>query len=449
VNRFSAVKLNINVVGAALLCLALLLGGGSLRFPLTRLIIELVSAGVLVWFVVRGWRAPVDRWSAAAILLVLLIVMVPLVQTVPLPPSVWTVLPGHEDAAKIIQAAGLAPLWMPISLQPDATRLAAAFLIPPVTVFIATLHATPTQRVLYGWMIVAVALAGACLGLLQAGGSQSFYLYDTGRYTAATGFFANKNHQADLLLIAILLAPALVITGKQLGFSSPPSIAAAGAVAILALAIPAANSRMGLLLLPMAIIPAAVMLTPVHYYRRLGLRGIVTAGAGLAALVALVASSGVVTRLLDRFGGGPDARLKFWPDVVKAIKHYQPVGSGLGSFIKVFQRDESMTTLDFTYVFHAHNDFMEIALEVGWVGVALIACGLVLMLLGAWRVLKPSAWNAFTPMHVACVFGLAILVAHSLVDYPLRTISLACVLAFLYGCLAPAVPKPDGTSQAT
>jgi O-antigen ligase len=431
-------KLDGKVIGAALLGLALLLGGGSLRFPLTRLIVEVAAASVLVWYALRGWRAPVDRWSSAVILLLLLMLALPLIQLIPLPPSIWTALPGRETAASIIEAAGLAPQWMPISLQPDATRLAAAYLIPPITVFIVTLHATPAQRVLHGWVIVAMALASALLGLLQAGGSERFYLYDVGRYTAATGFFANKNHYADLLLIGIVLAAALTATGRRLGLRSPPRWVAAGVIAVLVLALPAANSRMGLLLLPLAIVPAVLLLVPSGYHRRLRPRDGAIAAAAFAVLVGIGATSGVVSRVLDRFGGDPDARSKFWPDVITAINQYQPVGSGLGSFIKTFQRHESISTLHFTYVFHAHNDVMEIALEAGWVGLALLFLAVILWLIGSWRVLRPAAWGAFTPVHVACVCVIAILAAHSMVDYPLRTLALACVLAFLAGCLAPA-----------
>lgn len=435
------VKSRDTIIAAALLALALLLGGGSLRFPFTRMIVEIAGAGVLVWYMVQGWRAPRDRWSGAVIVLLLLMLALPLVQIVPLPPSVWTALPGREDAARILVAAGLAPRWMPISLQPDATRLAVAYLIPPIAMFVATLHASPSRRLLYGWVIVAMAVAGALLGLFQAGGSQSFYLYDTGRYTAVTGFFANKNHHSDLLLIAILLASGLTVTGQRLGLWSPSRLVAAGLIVVLALAVPAANSRMGLLLLPVAVIPAVLLLIPRGYYRRVRLRDVTLASVALAVLAAIVGGSGVVTRLLDRFGGDPDDRFKFWPDVITAINRYQPVGSGFGSFIKIFQRDESMSTLHFTYVFHAHNDVLEIALEAGWAGIALIVFGVVLWLMGTWRVLRPSARGAFTSLHVACVFGMAILAAHSLVDYPLRTLGLACVLAFLAGCLAPVARR--------
>jgi len=428
------------VIGGVLLfALALLLGGGSLRFPLTRMIVELAASAVLVGYAARGWRAPIDRWSASVMLLLLLGILLPLIQVVPLPPSIWTALPGRDVAARAIDYAGLGPRWMPLSLQPDATRLAAPYLLVPITFFIVTLHATATQRLLYGWVIVAMSLVGALLGLLQAGGSESFYFYNVGRYTASTGFFANKNHYADLLLVGILLIAGLTRTAHRSHLRAPSPLVAAGMIVVLVLALPSANSRMGLALLPVALLPAAMLLVPLHYVRRLTWRNAAIAGAGIAVLVAVAASSGVVARLVDRFGGERDMRFTFWPDVLTAINTYQPVGSGLGSFIKVFQRHESMSTLHFTYVFHAHNDFLEVALEAGWPGVALLVLGVVLLAIGAWRVLRPTMRSRFTPMHVAAVFGIVVLLAHSLVDYPLRTLTMASVLAFLAGCLAPAL----------
>lgn len=434
------------LAAAALFAVALLLGGGSLRFPLTRMIVELAAAAALVGYAVRGWRAPVDRWSAAAMGVLLLAMLLPLVQVIPLPPSVWTALPGRDVAAKAIDYAGLAPRWMPISLQPDATRLAAAYLLVPVALFVVTLHATVSQRVLYGWVIVACALAGAAMGLLQAGGSESFYLYNVGRYTASTGFFANKNHYADLLLVGMLLIAGLTRTAHRLRLRAPSPLIAAGMIAVLVLALPSANSRMALALLPLALLPAAVLLVPSHHLRRLNLRNAAIVGGAVVALGAVAATSGVVTRLIDRFGGEPDMRFTFWPDVLTAIDTYRPVGSGLGSFIRVFQRHESMSTLHFTYVFHAHNDFLEVALEAGWTGVALIVAGVVLLAIGAWRALRPATRGRFTPMHIAAAFAIAVLLAHSLVDYPLRTLTMASVLAFLAGCLAPAMPDTRGES---
>lgn len=425
-------------VGVGLLGCALLLGGGSPLFPFTRLIVELVGAGALAWYASRGWRAPADRWSATAVLFLLLVLALPLAQLIPLPPSLWTALPGRDDAVAGLRAAGLALPSMPLSLQPDATRAAAIFLLPPIAAFVATLHAGWRGRMLLGWTVVAAALAGALLGLAQVSAGQGLYLYDTAHRGTALGFFANKNHQADLLVIGILLVAALTRASRQLGWKAPPTAAAVGMVAVLAVALPATNSRAGLIMLPAALLAAALMLVPPATLRRARLRDVAIAAAVLAIMVVIGTTSGPVRHALDRFGGDPDGRLRFWPDVLVALRHYQPVGSGLGSFVRVFQRDESLGTLSFTYVNHAHCDYLEIVLEAGWAGAALIAGGILLLLVATWRVLRPAAWGSFTPVHVACALGIAALAGHSLVDYPLRTLALSCTLAFLAGCLAPA-----------
>jgi O-antigen ligase len=408
--------------------------------------IELLAAGALAWHVVRGWRAPLDWWSAAAMILLLLVLALPLVQLVPLPPSWWTALPGRDDVVAGLRVAGLGLPAMPISLQPDDTHRAAAFLIAPAAMFVATLHADWRGRMLFGWVVVGVALAGALLGLLQAGGGAGVYLYDTAHRGAALGFFANKNHHADLLVIGILLAAALTRASGQMGWKAPSMLVAAGMVAVLAVALPATNSRAGLALLPFAVIPAALMLVPAATLRRARARDLAVAIAVIAVIVAIGAGSGTVRHALDRFGGEPDGRWQFWPDVLVALRRYQPIGSGLGSFVRIFQRDESIGTLGITYVNHAHNDYLEIVLEAGWAGAALIAGGVLLLAAAAWRVLRPAARGPFTAIHLACVLGLVALAGHSLLDYPLRTLALSCTLAFLAGCLAPA-PIPAEIRQ--
>ena len=59
------------IVAAGLFGLAMMLGGGSVAFPIPRLIIELAAVVGLGWFVVRGWR--VDTGRSVCVAMVLLI----------------------------------------------------------------------------------------------------------------------------------------------------------------------------------------------------------------------------------------------------------------------------------------------------------------------------------------------------------------------------------------
>jgi O-antigen ligase len=84
-----------------------------------------------------------------------------------------------------------------------------------------------------------------------------------------------------------------------------------------------------------------------------------------------------------------------------------------------------------TYFNHAHNDYLELWLETGWLGAALLALFLVWFLLAAWR-----AWRAGTALSQGASAAVLLLLAQSAVDYPLRTETLAVLFAFCCALLA-------------
>ncbi|MER8848745.1 MULTISPECIES: O-antigen ligase family protein [Mesorhizobium] len=79
-----------------------------------------------------------------------------------------------------------------------------------------------------------------------------------------------------------------------------------------------------------------------------------------------------------------------------------------------------------SYVNHAHNDYLELALEGGLP---------VILLMVAYAVLlsASSAVIRGEPLQKAAFLSLAFLLVHSLVDYPLRTAALAMTFACLNG----------------
>jgi len=91
-------------------------------------------------------------------------------------------------------------------------------LIPPLALFVAIVR---LQAYRFTWLTAALLLgsiAGVVLGALQVTGSGNvadshWYLYDVTNYGFATGFFANVNHMADLLVCTLpfLAAMGLVL----------------------------------------------------------------------------------------------------------------------------------------------------------------------------------------------------------------------------------------------
>jgi O-antigen ligase len=120
----------------------------------------------------------------------------------------------------------------------------------------------------------------------------------------------------------------------------------------------------------------------------------------------------------------------------------------MGTFVPVYamqQRPED-APID-AYVNRAHNDFMELWLEAGVAGLALVALFLGWLLsrsLQLWR-LTASGREIDLSIARAATVASALIVAHSFVDYPLRTGAMMAIMAFACGLLV--APPPGGRRE--
>jgi O-antigen ligase len=219
-----------------------------------------------------------------------------------------------------------------------------------------------------------------------------------------------------------------------------------------------ARSRAGLALTIVALFGALVLglsyqtgftLNAGSLRERLRLRRLLTVSP--SKLIAIAISVTVIFslqyalfRIQERFEADPvdDARLVFLPNTIDAAKAYLPLGSGLGTFVSVYPLFEKAEgTLANTYVNHAHNDAVEAALETGVFGVVLMG------LFVTWLAYRSAAvWTGPIPRGAsvldqtlarAATIAIGLLLAHSLVDYPLRTGAMMAVMAFACALLIP------------
>ena len=86
-----------------------------------------------------------------------------------------------------------------------------------------------------------------------------------------------------------------------------------------------------------------------------------------------------------------------------------------------------------TYVNHAHNDYLELALEGGMPAILLMIAFLAWWSLRAFAIWRSP--NAAELGRAACIASAAILL-HSLVDYPLRTAAIATIFAMALALMA-------------
>jgi O-antigen ligase len=196
----------------------------------------------------------------------------------------------------------------------------------------------------------------------------------------------------------------------------------------------------------LAIVGAVLSLALVTVAGTRAMRAIAVMAIPIALGLLVVAEFALLT-LLGRFGSDPlgDYRFRIASTTMEAAQAFQPVGSGVGTFVPVYQMYERSADLIATYVNHAHNDWLELWLEGGWPILCVVALGLAWVAratVRAWR--TQDTGEPYAPIDRAlpraASIGLVLLLAHSAVDYPLRTTALSVVFAVLAALLTPA-PK--------
>ena len=440
------------IIAALFLAFAIVLGGGGTPNPGTEVLLQLVfvvAALAWLWVPPREGPVPVPR-SAGFWILCALVLALPLVQLIPLPPSIWTALAGHEDRAAALALVGREASWQPLTHSAPRTLAALLAMVPPLFAFFAAASLDARGRVWLAGVIVVMALCTALLGAVQVsmGPMSAPYLYAQNSPNL-TGFQANRNAAADLLLIGIaasaaFLVPFLTQAGERnvtttralFADRRAPAIVLASVIAVLFFAVLLTASRTGIALLAVALAGVWIILMPALPDRR-ALRFAPAAAALLAIpAVAFLAWRGGDTalgRVAARFTVDEDGRSELWRDGWFAMTQAWPFGVGLGGAQPAMIAAERLEVLEPPLPNRVHNDYLELALEGGLPALALLATIAVLLVAAAWR----SWWRRPQERHLT-VLGITTLLvaaAHSFVDYPLRSMALACLIGTGAGML--------------
>lgn len=435
---------------AALLLLvflaALALTGGtsrpdSLSQPLARLAAVLTIAG----FVAAPWPYRGQALRPAFALLGL-VAAITLVQLVPLPPGLWSALPGHAPYLASADSAGIAQPWRPINLVPDRGWNSLFVLLVPLAMLTGLAHLSSRRRVSMLLPVAVLALASAIWGLAQlSGGPDSVlrpYQYSSDQF--ASGFFANRNHQALLLACALpVLAAWATIPDIRQEDRRTRGYVSIGICAFLVLMLPTTGSRAGIglavigIAVAVALVWAAVrrLLDRSSRRRRRALLGYGVGGfAAFVALLVVFGRNEAIRRLYE-LNTGEDIRVQAFPIAWRMTREFFPAGIGMGAFEIVYRRFEPFDQLSTQYLNQAHDDVLQLALEAGVAGVLLLVVAAVWWARASWR-----AWRAPpSPERQAARAGSAILLmtfAASLFDYPLRTPLMMAVVAIAAAWLA-------------
>lgn len=429
---------------AGVMTLALVFGGGGTGQGLwADAVIQLSSLALLGFLIPITLREGTAGASRPALLLIAASVLLPLYQLLPLPPSLWSVLPERSEVVTAYRQAGIDLPWLPISLDPAATWRRLLSLLPPIAIVFATLRLSHRARRTLSLLIVAFGVVSVLLGFAQfmQGPDSPLRFFPISSRDSSVGFFANRNHYAALLYSVVPLAAAWMI---GLSRDRRPERVFGLAVCLLVyvalvLGLGMALSRTGILLAVMAVI-GSLLMAAVHAPRT-GRRGLAII-AGAAVIGAILVGQFAFFGLLKRFDEDAlaDYRFRITEITLDAIRAYQPIGSGFGTFVPVYQTFEVPDALLPYYVNHAHNDWLEIMLEGGWPAAAALLGFLAWFgrsLLRVWRAGPDDERTLDDALARAASIVVVLILIHSMVEFPLRTTALMCLFAWCCALLLP------------
>lgn len=374
------------------------------------------------------------------------LIAIPLLQLMPLPPFIWTALPGRSTETQILVLADQASTWLPMTLNRPATLSALGLILSLGGILLAgmMLGEKAIRQILIAIMVfVALSLIVGAVQLSSSGRLLTFYA--TSHKGLLLGFFSNRNHQALLIAISILIAGYLIGTSRV-----PPRqrLALFGFYAFVAFASAFATaSRMGLALCLAASFAAPFMFLGVSMARKTYI--LAAAGGLITILVGIAGLSGLAGRALDRYGDvGGDYRWTIWERSVAIMGDYFPFGTGLGSFSDVYQKYERLEWLLPNYVNDVHNDYIQLLIEAGAPGLLILLILLAVLFRAALSNAPSSGRKTGSAILARLGIGTILLtLAHSVVDYPLHRPAIAVTFAIALGLIFRQRLRPGAADQ--
>lgn len=381
-------------------------------------------------------------------------------------------LSSRDGEAILLDRVGIAPVSraFPISLYPASTRRDLSLLVLASAVFVAgsRLIATPFAQCMF---CGAIALNGAALAFFGLAQQLSWNgkLFWRVPFEAGTPFasFVNRNNAAGFLNLCLAGAIGLCVwtvartatanqgdnvAGRREGrwgfawrklvrfFANLDALtltAFTSSIVIIA-GILCSLSRGGWISLTVG---AIVTLTATLVGQRRGrprLSWLAIAALSCLLLVGWLGKTDAVQQrlstLLDYRQTLTDRRLPHWQDGFNCAQDFWRAGSGLGTYRYVYSLYQERN--DDAWYYHAENQYLETAVELGMPGLLLLLSAIGLMAIVCWRLLREPPKGASYALGIAITFALASQSVHAFFDFGLYIPANLVLFGLLCGAAA-------------
>jgi O-antigen ligase len=247
------------------------------------------------------------------------------------------------------------------------------------------------------------------------------------------GSYTNRNHFAGLME---MLIPFGLVTSSFVSMPRSLRVVSIFGSLIMLTSVFVSGSRGGMISITVAMSAFA------FYYWRDEHQG----KRILTVFLAVVLSSAFVAffaydRIASRsvIEATDSMRVQIARDSIHLMAQHPLFGSGLGTFTAVYPQVRSFPTE--LFVNAAHNDYVQLVVETGILGVLFTAAFLFLVFRNALRLVRHAQKDWFSAVSLAAMIGSIALLVHSVFDFNLEIPANAATFAFLTGlCSARSGP---------
>jgi O-antigen ligase len=395
---------------------------GGVHQPILALLYVLITLMVVLW-AVDGYQSGVARVDPTLFQWILLAAAAyGFIQVIPF---------GYST-----DAAGISPVANTISLDPYSTLLNSIYALALLLFFASLLPLLDSIKRITALLnlITIFGFIFAFFGILQSvlSPGKIYGIYEV-RNAAPFGSFVNRHNFAAFIEMAIALPLAFLLTGvikrdKRLLYITMTSLM--GVSLILS------GSRGGLVAL-LAEIAVIVLIT---LRRRSNTDRAIRAGLAVALVLVIIGGSIFVggESSLSRFvetAHSEDvttSRSHIWSVTLNVIRDNFPFGAGIGAFGVAYTPFDNHSGLE--RVEQAHNDYLQLASDMGVVGIAL--GGLFLFAFFRTGLRNIGTENPYRRgVAVGAFCGCFAVLVHSLFDFVLHTPAIALLFISLLALL--------------
>ena len=432
------------VLLGSVLAFAAFFYGGVLPQYWNPCLLALGAAAAILWLSRgRGELAPPLPRLQRRLLMALIAVVV--LQVVPLPVGMLKLMsPARAETLASMGPVTAQPSFATLSALPSGTMAHVLRVFAYLVVLLAV------RQILWMWRatpwllplpIVIVAVLEAALGITQS------YLLNGD--AAAHGTYVNRNHFAGLLELALPFAvvyPMALLKRNSGDSRFVPALLASGAWAcatVLLIGILFSLSRMGFVAALFGLAVIGLLAARDTFARgpsrssRRTRRSVILAGLFVGTAVLLAFAFFPSDALIQRFAGlataqevTAEGRLQLWQETLHLVTDYPFFGVGLGAYGTVFQKYKVSAPMVFDD--NAHNDYLQVLSETGFLGFGLCAIFVTLIL---WNLLSSLGHSDLRArcLAIACLGSLAAILLHSFVDHNLYMPANAMAVAWVCG----------------